>query len=78
MRHGVQHTPQSNFGRSMGEREYQRLQEIILSEKGVACTVLVTPAYVSVKAASYGEFLLAKLAIKGRVTVPIIQAPEQK
>lgn len=74
MRHGVQHTPQSNFGRSCGEREYQRLQQLILDKTGVSCTVLVTPNYVSIRAATYADFVMAQAAIKGRVSLQIIRA----
>lgn len=76
-RYGTQNTPQSNFGRSNGEREYQRLQQLILDKTGVSCTVLCTPNYVSIKAGNYAEFVMAKAAIRGRVSVEIIQAPEK-
>lgn len=66
-------TPQGAFTRGTGDRMYQQLQQIILDETGVSCTVLVTPHYVSIRAKDYPDYVLARKAIKGRVSVPIVR-----
>lgn len=58
--------------------QYEQLQDLIWLEKKVRCTVVVTPDHVSIKTAvpgneGYSDFLLAKLAIKGRTCKPIIR-----
>lgn len=52
---------------------YQVLQDLIFSTKGIHCSVVVTPQHVSIRAVNYREYLQAKSAIKGRVSVDIIQ-----
>lgn len=52
---------------------YEVLQDAIYAATKIKCSVLVTPQYVSIRAASYADFVLAKAAIRSRVVVDIIQ-----
>lgn len=52
---------------------YEILQDAIYAATKIKCSVLVTPQHVSIRAASYQDFVLAKSAIRGRVVVDIIQ-----
>lgn len=52
----------------------EQLEAKIKKEKGVKCTVLVKPEYVSIKTETPADFYLAKSAIKGGVSVPIVRA----
>lgn len=51
--------------RSHSEREYEFLQETILRETSVVCTVMVLPGRISIRVETLPDFYLAKLAIKG-------------
>lgn len=55
------------------QNQYEVLQAIIAREHpGIKCSVLVKPGIVSIRTADYGDYLLAKKAIKGRVSEEII------
>lgn len=63
--------PVQTMSHSEGERAYERLQSEIQRKEGVECSVVVFPDRVSIRTATYADFLLAKRAIKGSVNLPI-------
>lgn len=65
---------QGPISHSMGEYEYERLQQTILDKCCVACTVIARPGNISIRTASLADFYLAKSAIKDMVNGrPIIR-----
>lgn len=52
---------------------YQVFEEDILRTTGVRCSVLVKPECVSIRAADYTDFVLAKGAISGKTGLPIVR-----
>jgi hypothetical protein len=62
---------QGPVNHGMGERKYQQLESLIFDKTGVICTILVKPGTVSIRARDYADYLLAKAAIKGQVSVSI-------
>jgi hypothetical protein len=54
--------------------EYERLQDKIRLETGVDCSILVKPHCVSIMAASYPDYVLARKCIKGSISKPIERA----
>ncbi|MEY2500603.1 MAG: hypothetical protein QOI07_937 [Verrucomicrobiota bacterium] len=65
---GTNQGPHSHSG---GVRLYERLQQQILDQTGIAATVIVRPHNVTIRTETYADFVLAKAAIKGGVSVPI-------
>lgn len=56
----------------MAHSKYQYLQDIISEDAKVDCSVFVYADRISIRAKSYADFVLARKAIIGRVTLPII------
>lgn len=73
-RSNVEGTPQSGFGRSAGEMEYQRFQQSILDKTGVLCTVMIRAGIVSIRTENYIDFILARSAVRGMTSLDIIRA----
>jgi hypothetical protein len=55
------------------QAEASGLEDLIWREQRVRCSVKVDPDMVKIRAASFGDYVLAKLAIKGRVSSEIVQ-----
>lgn len=53
--------------------ESHALEDAIMTSAGVQATVKITQKMVSIRAASYVEYVIAKNAIKGMVSQPIVQ-----
>jgi hypothetical protein len=70
-------TNQGPTSHSEGTRAYEQFQQRILDKTGVACTVIVRPHNVTIRTATYADFVLAKAAIKGSVSVPILRDETQ-
>lgn len=51
---------------------YEVLQDMIARETKVICTVRVQPECVSIRCATYADFVMAKAVIRGRVSVPVV------
>lgn len=58
--------------RYLAHSNYQALQDLIFEQAHVNCSVMVMEDRISIRAVNYADFLLAKAAIKGRTTLPIV------
>lgn len=54
--------------------ENNELEDVIMRAHGIVCSVKVTPEQVEIRVPSYVDFLLAKSAIRGRVSAEIVRA----
>jgi len=52
--------------------QFKQLQDLIWDKAGVECSIVVKPSVVSIRTKTYVDFVMAKAAIKGRVSQPII------
>jgi hypothetical protein len=56
-----------------GEDEYKIFQDMILSEKGVECSVVITAHTISIRTESYADYVLAKSVVKPRTGLEIVR-----
>lgn len=49
------------------------LEDVIAREKGVTCSVKVGPDQVRIRATTFSDYILAKSAIRGRVSAEIVR-----
>lgn len=50
---------------------YEIFQDAIFDRTGVSCSCFVAPTFVSIRAASYAEYLQAKSVVKGMTSLEI-------
>lgn len=59
--------------RAYGPLPYMMFQDIIFDETGVTCTVILKGGQISLRTKDYADYILAKKALKGRTSHPIMR-----
>lgn len=58
--------------RYMAHSNYQALQDLILENCKVDCSVMIMEDRISIRAMNYADFVLAKVALKHQTILPIV------
>lgn len=65
---------QGPHSHSLGEREYERLQQMILDRTGVVCTIVVKTSTISIRCNDYADYVMAKAIIRQHTSKEIIRS----
>lgn len=56
-----------------GEDAYKTWQDLILKEKHVECTVVISSHTISIRTESWADYYLAKSVVKSRTSLEIVR-----